>query len=241
MKSLPLIGIVLTFTFCLNLSLAKPYLGRTHLIDYKSFPDVSKNFERVGECVLTNHLSADTLTIELLSKNLICTAKDSFEYSYRNNTLSIITIRPYTHKADKIVFNPETNKKEIVHTVEMNFSLSLDPMHSKSKRQLFKFKGFKKCPTTISMDQRTYKKCPLHDIEYLLYKGDTINRINKDGYKEGVWLQFYETDELKERKYYDNGRFVDGKTYDKNGKDLHYIGEFSGGAASMRYDSLIFK
>lgn len=42
---------------------------------------------------------------------------------------------------------------------------------------------------------------------------------------------------MNERKQYVNGAFQGGKTYDKNGKYLHYIGEFSGGVGSVQVDS----
>jgi len=68
-----------------------------------------------------------------------------------------------------------------------------------------------------------------------------LNRINANGYKQGWWISFYDTGEIHERKLYLNGAFQGGKTYDKSGKDLHYIGEFEHGVATLQMDSLMNK
>jgi antitoxin component YwqK of YwqJK toxin-antitoxin module len=47
--------------------------------------------------------------------------------------------------------------------------------------------------------------------------------INVDGYKDGMWITCYETGEIKVKYFYNNGSYLGGTTYDKNGKDLHYL------------------
>ena len=120
-------------------------------------------------------------------------------------------------------------------------SIYVDELAPKGKIETFRFKGFKKCPSTIYLNGIYYKKCPTEDIESKTYNGNIINRINKNGFKEGVWLQFYETGELREKKYYENGKLLNGKTFDRNGKDLHYISESSGSITSLQIDSLFNK
>ena len=62
-------------------------------------------------------------------------------------------------------------------------------------------------------------------MPYLIYKGDKINVINKNGYKEGRWIEFYDTGEILKIKNYQNGRFINGHLYDKTGKTTHIIDE----------------
>ena len=209
------------------------------LIDYNTAPYSLKNFDYVRECVLNKKLSHDTLTIELLSSNTQYSEKPEISFLLKNEILNI-NILPKTTQTEKKVYNKIKKRYETVYEV-MSGSFHIDGLGPKAKKETFRFKGFKKCPTTILLNGMYYKECPTEDIESKTYKGSIINRINKDGFKEGVWLQFYETGELREKKYYENGTFISGKTFDKSGKDLHYVSESSGGITSMKIDSLYNK
>lgn len=207
------------------------------LIDYNTAPYSLKNFDYVRECVLNKYLSHDTLTIELLSSNMQYSQKPEINFFLKNEILNI-NILPKTIQTEKKVYNKTKKRYETVHVTEMVSSIYIDGLGPKAKKETFMFKGFKKCPTTILLNGMYYKECPTEDIESKTYKGSIINRINKDGFKDGVWLQFYETGELKEKKYYENGSFINGKTFDINGKDLHYVSESSGSITSIKIDSL---
>jgi antitoxin component YwqK of YwqJK toxin-antitoxin module len=61
--------------------------------------------------------------------------------------------------------------------------------------------------------------------EFDIYQGDTINMINKNGRKDGTWIDFYNTGEIQKRKKYKNGIFQEGYMFDKNGKVTHVIFE----------------
>ena len=212
-----------------------------HFIDYTSSPDHSKNYDRVGNCVLKKTLTGDILTVELLSQNMQSSIKPVFEFNYRKGILKISAIWTETKGKDSVYFDKVTNRKVIMHsaisTINMHYSL----MGPKAKREVFRFKGFKHKPEMIYLNDTFYPDCPIKDISYRIYKGVVINRINADGNKDGWWITFYDTGEINEKKQYKNGAFLDGKTYDKNGKDLHYVGEFEGGIGSVRIDSLINK
>ena len=210
------------------------------LIDYKSTSYSLKKFEYVRECVLSNHLSNDTLTIELLSENYQY-SNPQISFILLNDTLNITVQLKTVQRKDTLVYNKKEKKYETMHTMEMQGSIHVDALAPKGKKETFRFKGFKKCPTTIYLNGMYYKKSPNEDIESKTYNGNRINRINKDGFKEGVWLQFYETGELREKKNYENGNFINGKTFDKNGKDLHYVSESSGSIISFQTDSLFNK
>lgn len=194
----------------------------SQLIDYDSKSYSLKKIEYVRECVLSNHLSKDTLTIELLSRNMQFSQKPDLDFIVKNDTLNI-TVKPK------------------IRQKKMLSSIYVDELAPKGKIETFRFKGFKKCPATIYLNGIYYKKCPTEDIESKIYNGNIINKINKNGFKEGAWLQFYETGELREKKYYENGRLLNGKTFDRNGKDLHYISESSGSITSLQTDSLFNK
>jgi len=212
------------------------------LIDYKSTSYCLKNFEHVRECILNNHLSNDTLTLELLSENMQFSKKPEIKFILHNDTLNITIQVKTIQKKDTIIYNKKEKKYETMHSFEMQGDIHVDMLAPKGKIETFRFKGFKKCPTTIYINGIYYKKFQTKDIESKTYKGNIINRINMNGYKDGVWLEFYETGELRERKYYENGRFFHGNTFDRNGKDLHYVTESSGSIATyIKTDSLFNK
>lgn len=93
-------------------------------------------------------------------------------------------------------------------------------------------------PKSFQLNGSNVCDCPTQPIKFELYKNDTINLMDANGKKHGVWLRFFDSGSIQEKKYYDHGNFVDGKTYDSNGNDLHYIGEFEDGTAIMRIDTL---
>ena len=211
----------------------------TDSIDYNSVSYSLKNFDYVGECILSNYLSNDTLTIELLSENVHYSKKPHLEFVFNKDTLNI-TRTVETKEKDTIIFNKEKNKYDTLHLVEMS-NMEIRQLDPKYNLVTFRFYKQRKMPTTIYVNGKLYKNCPTKDIEFKTYNGKIVNRINKDGFKDGVWLQFHENGKIKEEKYYDNGRFLNGKTFDGNGKDLHYVSESSGGIVTLQMDSLTNK
>lgn len=214
-------------------------IDSTDSIYYNSVFYILKNFDYVGECILSNSLSNDTLTIELLSENIQFSKKPHLEFVFKNDTLSIIR-RPESRQKDSIIYNKDKNRYDTLHFVEMD-RMEIRGLDPKYKLETFIFYKQRKCPTTIYVNGELYKNCPTKDIEYKTYNGKIINRINKDGFKDGIWLQFHETGKICEEKYYDKGRFIRGKTFDRNGKDLHYVSESSGGIMTIQIDSLTNK
>ena len=210
------------------------------LVDYNSTSYSLENFENVRECILSNHMAHDTLTIELLSENYQY-SNPEIGFCLRHDTLDLTIQIKTVQKKDTLIYNKKEKKYEIMHSLEMQGSIHVDMLAPKGKKETFRFKGFKKCPTTIYLNGMYYKKRPTEDIKSETYNGNTINRINKNGVKDGVWLQFHENGKIKEEKYYDNGTFLRGKTFDQNGKDLHYVSESSGGIEYFQTDSLFNK
>jgi len=213
------------------------YSQDIRLIDYTSYPDHSKNIDKVGECVLKKVLHGDTLTVELLLRNMKCSVKPSIEFTYLFDILNISYKLPYKNR-DSIYFDPIKSKYDTLYIEEMNYSVSVNGTGPKAKRDVFRFTGFKKCPESICINNDCYPDCPVTDIEYRTYKGIKINRINANGYKQGLWISFYDTGEIHKERLYNNGVVIGGKTVDKKGKDLHSVGEFERGVESMQVDSL---
>ena len=81
------------------------------LIDYMSFPDHSKNYDKVGNCVLKKTLTGDILTVELLSQNMQSNRKPEYAFTYRNGILKISTVWPESKKGKDTVYYDKVQKK----------------------------------------------------------------------------------------------------------------------------------
>ena len=207
------------------------------LIGYTSFPDHSKNYDKVGNCVLKKTLSNNILTVELLSQNMQSSKAPEYKCTYLNGVLKITTVWPESRGKDTVYYDKVQKKKVIMHTYTLVSDMHFDGLGPKAKREVFRLKGFKHVPVRICLNSTLYPNCPVKDISYKIYKGIVINRINADGFKDGLWITFYDTGEINEKKHYKNNVFLDGKTYDKNGRDLHYVSESAGGIISVQMDS----
>ncbi len=74
-----------------------------------------------------------------------------------------------------------------------------------------------------------------------VFKGDTINRIDSKGLKQGLWRKYYETDTLYFEGYYKNGKRTGTfRTFHKNGQ-IQSILKFRGNTvisdAELMYDT----
>src|ERR1035437_1475255 len=170
------------------------------LIDYTSFPDHSKNYDKVGNCVLKKTLAGDILTVELLSQNMQSSIKPKFEFTYRNGILRISASWSESIGKDSVYYDKVHKKKVTMHTGTMRVDMHFDMMDPKAKREVFRFNGFKRIPVKIYLNDNLYPNCPVKDISFKIYKGIVINRINSDGKKDGLWITFYDTGEIYERK-----------------------------------------
>lgn len=216
-------------------SISPVNINSTDSLDYNSASYSLKNFDYVGECVLSNTLLSDTLTIELLTQNIQYAEKPHLEFVFNKDTLNI-TRGAEIRQKDTIIYNKEKNRYDTLHFIEMS-RMEIRELDPKYKLETFRFYKHRKKPTTIYVNGKLCKNCSTKDIEFKIYKGKIVNRINKDGYKDGVWLQFHENGKIKVKKYYEKGVFLGGKTFDMNGKDLHYVSESSGGIEYSQTDS----
>ncbi len=219
-------------------SISPVNINTTDSFDYNSASYNLKNFKYVGECILSNRFSNDTLTIELLSENIQYLKKPHLEFVFNNDTLNITRI---PEPRDTVIYNKEKNRYDTLDIVDIKCNVEIGGLNPNYKLETFRFYKRKIKPTTIYVNGELYKNCPTKDIEFKIYKGKIINRINKNGLKDGLWLQFHENGKIKEEKHYENGVFIKGKTFDSKGKDLHYVSESSGGIVTLQIDSLTNK
>lgn len=56
--------------------------------------------------------------------------------------------------------------------------------------------------------------------DFQIIQGDTINRHDKYGFKQGDWFDFYPNMMVKELKNYDHDRWISGFGYDEKGKQI---------------------
>lgn len=186
--------------------------------------DHSKDFSKTGYCYDLNKIIGDTLVVQFYTQNIKNPTKgvtDSF--SYHNDILNFHDAYRVQKVRDSVYYNPKTKKKEILHMLESS-SISIDGWNPYQKR-IYTLVGFKKAPSVIQYNEISLCGCPNKPLKFELYKNDTINMLNANGLKEGVWIEFYSTGEIMKRKKYKNGNPLGGYWYDKTGKATHRIQE----------------
>jgi antitoxin component YwqK of YwqJK toxin-antitoxin module len=184
--------------------------------------DHSRDFNKTGYCYDLNKIIGDTLVVQFYTQNIKNVTKgvtDSF--SYHNDILNFHDAYKVRQLKDSIFYNPKTKKKETLHMYE-SVQLEGDGWHLHQKRT-YTLVGFKKAPSVIQYNDVSLCGCPNKPLKFELYKNDTINMLNANGLKEGVWIEFYSTGEIMKRKRYKNGNPLGGYLYDKTGKVTHII------------------
>jgi Zn/Cd-binding protein ZinT len=120
---------------------------------------------------------------------------------------------------DTIIFNEEKKKNDTLKCMSSLSILMNNDFESGCKLYYFQFKGLRTSPKYIKYNNKYMSICPTTIVDYTIYKGDTINVINKNGFKNGKWIEFYDTGEmLKLLEYYD-GHFIKGTFFSKDGKE----------------------
>lgn len=208
------------------------------LIDAKHFSDYSKDCRTIGNCISSKYIKNGTLNVTIFINNKYRVLdSDGYSFDFKKGILSINTYNKDERELKDTIINGVKMHRGMVSVA---FKQPARGGYD-TQRYEFKFTGFVEVPKVIQFNHEKLYDCPMKPIKFEIYKKDTINVLNSNGKKHGLWLQFFATGEIQEKKYYDNGSFVSGKTFDRNGKDLHYIGEFSNGIGSLRIDTLINK
>jgi len=225
---------ILLVILCANSIFAQKY----KLIQAKHFSDNSKDCREIGNCISSKYLKNGALNITIYINNRY-RVLDSDGYSF-DEKKGVLSVNTYN-------VNTRPLKDTIINGVKMqlgNVSIAYRPPARggyDTQRYEFKLSGFSKVPKIIQFNHDNLCNCPIKPLKYEIYKKDTINIINSNGKKQGLWLKFFKTGKIQEKKFYDNGKFVSGKTFDKNGKDLHFVSESSGSIISVQVDSLFNK
>jgi hypothetical protein len=195
--------------------------GRSYkLIRSAHYSDNSKDCRVIGNCVSARYLKNDTLHITIYTDNLdrdLNAYRDSF--TIQNDTLSLNLIDT-ARTVYSYVYNKVKNKIDTFIVMKAMFVNRLDGWYD-SKRNEYALTGFNQIPKDIQFNHSTLCDCPTQPVSYDIYKNDTINIINANGRKEGVWIRFFDTGEPEEKKYFENGEFKRGQLLDRNGNDLH--------------------
>ena len=223
-RSIYLLVIAIIYSF----SIDRP---KHRLIEARHYSDNSKDCRKIGNCIAEKHIINDTLCLTLFTDN-DCRNLNAYRdtFSFYNDTLSINRV--------------DTNRViRVSKNVYFISSITLSPCIGgyDTQRSTYKLIGFKTVPKYFQLNGSNICDCPTQPIKFTIYKNDTINMINANGKKQGLWLKFFDSGSIQEQKHYENGNLIDGKTFDINGNDLHYIGEFEDGTASIRIDTLVTK
>ncbi|MGE5429348.1 MAG: hypothetical protein ACM3O8_15750 [Methylococcaceae bacterium] len=220
-RFLYLIAIVIFYSFSID-------IPKHRLIEARHCSDNSKDCRKIGDCIAKKYLLHDTLNLIIFTDNDcedLNVYRDTF--SFYNDTLNINSV-----DTNRVIRGSEN----VYFISEISHSPCIGGYDT--QRSSYKLTGFKTMPKSFQLNGSNVCDCPTQPIKFELYKNDTINLMDANGKKHGVWLRFFDSGSIQEKKYYDHGNFVDGKTYDSNGNDLHYIGEFEDGTAIMRIDTL---
>jgi len=191
------------------------------LITSGHIADNSRDCRKIGNCISAKSLRHDTLKISIYTDNQdrdLNAYRDSFTLDH--DTLSLNQLN--TSIKTTYDFNKDKNKTDTVETVQMTMLNRMDDSYD-TRRNDYVLTGFDKMPAVIQFDHTKLCACPTLPVQFELFRNDTINRINANGHKQGVWISFYDTGEIKEKKYFDKGIFTGGQIFDKKGNDLHAI------------------
>jgi hypothetical protein len=194
------------------------------LIEFNTYKNYYKNCDVIPSCIDFILFYKDTLQLSFTSMNLHYKIQPQFSYMVKNDTLEIKYYPPEIIK-DTIIYNKDKRKYEKVKY----YCLISAPIRFAEDKScitfLLKFNGIQNIPNHIIYNGGLLTNCPSTIIDYKLYKGDTINLIDENGFKDGIWIDFYDTGEIMKRKVYKHGRYIEGFQYDKNGNKTHALSE----------------
>jgi len=212
---------ILTFIFCLfNVLILESQ--NIELSDFRIKINYDKNCDSINTCIDSIKCFDNTLLFSFYIKdNQSFKPERTLSYNLDQDTLFI----SYSYKPiewDSIVYNIKTKKYDTLRFTSV--SISVNGFESGCKKYYFSFNGISKIPYVL-YNQELITYCPIDYLSYIIYQGDTINIINKNGYKEGRWIDFYETGEIRKIKEFKNGQFIIGNLYDKTGKITHVVSD----------------
>jgi len=189
---------------------------RYKLIDVSHCSDASKD---CGDCISAKYIKNDTLHLTFFINNVWDLDAYRHSFSFKNDTLSL-----NLNDTNRIKIIKVYNKSK--HKMETREFRQATLYNGKSiERMQWTLIGFTKMPKGFQFNGTQLLDCPTKPIKFDIYKNDTINMLNANGYKQGDWIEFYDTGEILKKKKYNNGQFIEGYYYIKQGKATHRIQE----------------
>lgn len=197
--------------------------GRSYkLIRSGHYADYSKDCRQTGNCISDRYLKNDTLHVTIYTDNQdkdLNAYRDSF--TIQHDTLSL-NLKDTARTVYSYAYNKQKHKMDTFIVMKVMNVTRMDGSYD-TRRNEYTLTGFNHIPKVIQHDHTTLCDCPTRPISFDLYKNDTINMINANGRKQGVWIRFFDTGEPQEKKYFENGEFKRGQLLDRKGNDLHAI------------------
>jgi hypothetical protein len=190
------------------------------LIESRHIADNSKDCRKIGNCISARYLKNDTLHLTIYADNQfrdINLYRDSFTLNQDTLCLERNDTTPPVYS---YVFNKVKNKVDTFFTRSFMIVDRMDDGYD-TRRNEYTLTGFQRIPAVIRFENVPVCDCPTRPIEFDIYNNDTINVINANGLKQGVWVSFFDTCEKEMEMYYDKGVFTGGKLFDKKGNDRH--------------------
>jgi hypothetical protein len=195
-KEMKLHGLILFVFIVCNLKAQTP-----ELVKFERSQSYKKDCSIIKNCIESIGLNNQTLILTLYTWKPVNSIERCLEYRIANDTFFIDYLQ--SNKNEAILYMESSKKCEVLN---------------------FEFKEFTKVPNCISYNSDNLSTCPIEYFSYNIYKGDTINIINRNGYKDGKWIDFLESGVTKIKEY-NNGRFIKGYLYDKSGKITHVVSD----------------
>ena len=202
-------------------------LPNQRIVDVTKQKDYSKDFKMIPYCFDKNEIIDDTLIVQFYTQNMTYPNNDRKDaFSFDNGVLKFSDAYIYDDVVDSIVtIDKETGERTVSYigrASAVSFTMDMGRLQSYQKR-IYKLVGFKEVPSVIQFWGDTLCECPTQPIKFEIYKNDTINILNENGRKDGVWLEFYNNGNIKKRQEFNNGENLGGYLYDRTGKATHRI------------------
>jgi hypothetical protein len=207
------------------------------IVESKHFSDNSKDCRIIGDCFAQKYMKNDTLYLTIYFNN---NCRDLTKYrdtlKFNNNTLNLI--HADTNRTTvSFRFNKTLNKIDTFYHMRLTPHSPCIGGYDIQKGQ-YKIIGFKNIPNYLKLDYKNLCDCPNKPFKFDLYNNDTINMIDANGKRQGLWMTFFNSGKVHEKKYFDNGIFKGGKTFDENGNDLYYVSHSDGDIQYMIIDTI---
>ena len=189
----------------------------------KEIFNIPKDFNIIPYCFDKNEIIDYTLIVRFYTQNMTYPNNDRKDsINFYNGVLNFSDAYIYDNVVDSTVTIDKGKGKRTVSFIYKQPSIQIDGMHPHQKRT-YKLVGFKEAPSVIQFEGKTLCHCPTKPIKFEIYKNDTINVLNENGHKDGLWLLFYENGKVKERQYFKNGENRGGYGFDETGKAIYRI------------------